>query len=161
MPTPTTQIMYYGGTGTNPLVRIEITETSTGVFSVKVTQVQATDSDASKDPDGNFYLGDMRGFFIDFKGQETASVSNLKYFENYDAAGTGTSVKKPTVATGNDNVFSVGDSSNNMNGMPSGGDGYDLGIDIGDEGIGKGKTDVGWITFTISGSLTMRRAPTR
>src|SRR5687767_4887267 len=123
--------VYYGGSGTDPLIKIEITATKGG-YSVKVTQVQATDgTEAALDPDQKFYIGDLRGFFIDFLSAESGvQVSSLKTYTNFDASGAGSSV--PLVsgrnyASGSDNVVRVGREDNSMDGRLSGGDGYDLG----------------------------------
>ena len=144
--------VYYGGSGTDPLVRVEIVQIN-GAYSVTVTQVQATDTDAARDPDQNFYLGDLRGFYIDFQGAESGlQVANYKTYRNYDASGSGTKValNGKNYKVGTDNVFGVGGSDNNMEGASSGGDGYDVGLEVGTAGM-KGD-DIGSISFTITGS---------
>src|SRR4051812_11418371 len=113
----TTSTLYYGGSGTDPLIRIEMTAVAGG-FSYKNTQVQATDADASKNLDNTFFLGDLRGFFIDFLGAESGlKLSNYKVYNNYDAAGTGTAiplVSGTNYVMGADNVFTVGGADNTM-----------------------------------------------
>src|SRR5262245_64504354 len=104
--------LYYGGSGTDPLVRIDIVQVGAS-FNVTVTQVQATDTaDASRDPDGKFYLGDLRGFFIDFAGTESGvQLSNYKIYQNYDATGPGTPVtltNKNSVVKTTDTVTGIG-----------------------------------------------------
>jgi hypothetical protein len=96
---------------TDPLARIEITEcpAASGCCKGVVTHIPATDTgDASRDSDGNLRV------------------------PKYDATGNGSLVKK-RVATGNDTVYAVVDSSNNMTGTPSGGNGSYFGSNIGDE----------------------------
>ncbi|HEY8383833.1 MAG TPA: VCBS domain-containing protein, partial [Microvirga sp.] len=145
-----TQTLYYGGTGTDPLIRITISDASGGAFTVKVEQVQATDGDASRDPDGKFYLGDLRGFFIDFASPiKAATVSGYSAHSGYDVpatvAQTTSLVAGKTVAYGT-NVTSVGGSDNNMSGATK--TGYDIGMEIGSAGIGK--DDIGAISFTLN-----------
>src|SRR5690349_10756920 len=78
---------YYGGAGTDPLIRIQVTETApgSGNFNVVVTQVQATDADAFVDPNGKYYLGDLRAFYLDFANPESFSITNFKGYAGYDA----------------------------------------------------------------------------
>src|SRR5262245_14619995 len=122
--------LYYGGSGTDPLVRIDIVQVDAS-FNVTVTQVQATDADASHDPDGKFYLGDLRGFFIDFAGTENGvQLSNYKIYQNYDATGLGTAVSltnKNSVVKTTDTVTGIGGSDNNMSGAGDGG--YNVGLE--------------------------------
>src|SRR4051812_4371683 len=161
----TTSTLYYGGSGLDPLIRIEITAVAGG-FAYKITQVQATDisgttgvnGGASLDPDGKFFLGDLRGFFIDFLGAESGlTLSNYKIYNNYDASGAGTAVSLVSGTNsviGADNVITVGGADNTMFGALSGGDGYDVGLESGTAGIAT--DDIGSISFTLTGkSLTL------
>src|SRR3954454_10775164 len=163
----TTSTLYYGGSGLDPLIRIEITAVSGG-FAYKIMQVQATDTTgttdvnggASLDPDKKFFLGDLRGFFIDFLGAESGlTLSNYKVYNNYDALGTGTAVSLVSgtnYVIGADNVVTVGGIDNTMAGALSGGDGYDVGLEIGSAGISQ--DEIGSISFTLTGttkSLTL------
>ena len=139
---------YYGGSGTDPLIRIEVYETSVaGTFTVAVTQVQATDADAFLDPGAKYYLGDLRAFYLDFANTESFKIQDYKSYSSYDATGTVISSTPTSSLISAEGVTSVGSKDTNMNGSDGGS--FDAGIEIGTQGIGK--DDVGSITFTVVG----------
>ena len=146
---------YTGGSGTDPLIRIEVYETSVaGTFNVKVTQVQATDADAFLDPDGKFYLGDLRAFYLDFANPESFSISNFKGYAGYDATGTPVATSPTATAYGSESISSLGSTDTNMNGADGGK--FDAGIAIGTQGIKK--DDIGSVTFTVVGDSNLTLA---
>ena len=143
---------YYGGTGTDPLIRIEVYETpSAGTFNLIVTQVQSTDADAFLDSDSKYYLGDLRAFYLDFASAETFTITNFKSYAGYDATGTPIATAPTSTSVVSEGVTSVGSKDTNMNGADGGT--FDAGIEIGTSGIGK--DDVGSISFTVTGSTAL------
>ena len=81
------------------------------------------------------YIGDLRGLFFDVNEQLLGSLSI-----------TPDSVVD---AYGDDSIDSVGSSSNNLGGVPT--DGYDVGVEIGLQGIAGGD-DFQYFTFTLDSS---------
>ena len=80
-----TSTLYYGGTGTDPFVRIQVTEDG-GVFQIKVTQVKANDADASLDPDGKFYYGDVRDSSLILPALKPSKSTISKLYSDYNAS---------------------------------------------------------------------------
>jgi VCBS repeat-containing protein len=137
--------VYYGGTGTDPLVKIDIVQGKGGTYTVTVTALPGTTG----------YIGDLRGFFIDFADAETGvTVSNFKtatwaQYDKGEFSPVSASSGK-NFLVGKDNVTSVGGNDNTMEGNLSGGDGYDIGFAIGTAGISN--DDIRQFSFTIAGS---------
>ena len=142
---------YYGGSDTDPLIRVEVYETANaGTFNVSVTQVQATDADAFLDQDGKYYLGDLRAFFLDFQTAETFTIQNFQGYAGYDATGTVISTAPTATKVATEGVTSVGSTDTNMNGT---GGSFDAGVEIGTSGIGK--DDIGSIKFDVVGTSNL------
>ena len=129
--------------GNNPKVEVTITENPDGSLTFSLRQLQSAGA----------YIGDLRGFFFDLPdSQESAlaGASVTNQIKNPDGSGTGTAAQNAAAVMGNDSVMSAGGNSNNMNGLSSGGNGYDFGLEIGSEGIGRGGDDVRSFSFTLA-----------
>lgn len=84
----------------------------------------------------NGYFADLRGLFFNISDDSVLSSLSINKSLYSDVT---------TFATGG--VTSVGSRNNNVNG--GGSQGFDFGIEIGDEGIGKNKLDIRSTTFVI------------
>lgn len=139
-------------TGTaNPAVQVTITENGDGTLSFHLEQLVTAGA----------YLGDLRGFFFDLpNGQEGALAGAVAtdQVKNPYGEGSGTAVQNNTAVIGNDSVMSAGGASNNLNGLTSGGDGYDFGLAIGTEGIGATGDDVRSFDFTLDATAALTLA---
>lgn len=110
--------------------------------AMKVTVDQGAGADADKlmfkvdfVPSGGNTIGDLRGIFFD--------VANESLIAGLSLIGSDVLLCK-----GNDNLDSCGSSSNNVNGT---GHTYDLGVEIGSQGIGAGD-DFQTISFKLDHS---------
>jgi VCBS repeat-containing protein len=114
---------------TDPLVEVTITENADGTLTFTVTQLTSNGA----------YLGDLRGLFFDVTDEtligtlSAAPTSLLTEFQQ-----------------GNDTVRNLGQGVN-MQGLLGSDGGYDVGIEIGTQGIGA--NDVRSFSFTLDSSL--------
>src|SRR5690242_19771278 len=130
-------------TGTsNPVLQVTLTQNADGTVTFNMTQLVAA---------GN-YLGDLRGLFFDLASETLLGSLSVIGASKTLASGAVVSVTQPAWVSGNDSVKSAGSSSNNMNGLLGSDGGYDFGIEIGSEGIGKNGDDVRAFTFTLDSS---------
>lgn len=138
--------------GNNPQVKVTITENGDGTLSFKIEQLVVAGA----------YVGDLRGFFFDLPNAQEGALAGMtatNQVKNPDGGGTGTVAQTGvTAVVGNDSVMSAGGNSNNMNGLNSGGDGYDFGLEIGSEGIGKNGDDVRAFSFTLDATNNLTLA---
>lgn len=88
---------------------------------------------------GSNTIADIRGIFFNIK--DDALLSGLKVI------GTDITASKFGPAG---TISSVGSSSNNLNGGSGTANSFDAGVEIGQEGIGKGKGDIQSTVFTLS-----------
>ncbi|HYC49362.1 MAG TPA: cadherin-like domain-containing protein [Burkholderiales bacterium] len=126
----------------NPVVQVTITENPGGTLTFTVVQLVAA---------GN-YLGDLRGLFFDVKDEALLGTLSVAGATKTLASGAAVPVAQPAWTSGNDSVNKAGSSSNNMNGLLGSDGGYDFGIEIGSEGIGKNGDEVRAFTFTLDSS---------
>ena len=114
--------------GNNPLVQIDITENPDGTLTFNVTQLVFAGG----------YLGDLRGLFFDVADESLIGSLSI--------------MGAPTYLTefrqGNDTVADLGQGAN-MQGLLGSDGGYDVGIEIGTQGIGKNGNDVRSFAFTL------------
>src|SRR5687768_12952844 len=118
--------------GNNPLVQVTITENAGGTVTFDIVQLVAA---------GN-YLGDLRGLFFDLADESVLGSLFVANASKTLANGAAVAVAQPVWVSGNDTIKSAGGSSNNMNGLLGRNGGYDFGIEIGSEGVGKNGDDV-------------------
>jgi hypothetical protein len=109
-----------------PAVWITLTENMDGTLTIK-TEVQGQPT------------GDLRGLFFDVTNE--ALISKLVFTSTSDMT---------TSRTGNDDITAVGSPSNNMSGRTLEGGGFDVGIEIGSQGIGD--DDIQTFSVTLSTS---------
>lgn len=121
MATMTFQINDNSTGGTNPAVWVSVTENTDGTLTFNVTQEGGV-------------IGDLRGLFFDVADESI--LSSLKVI----AAST-------DVRIGDDSIKDLGDGAN-MNGLLGSDKGYDVGIEVGSAGIGKGD-DIRSYSFTL------------
>jgi VCBS repeat-containing protein len=127
--------------GNAPKVKVVITQNADGSVTIRIEQIVAT---------GN-YLGDLRGFFFDLADESI--IPSLTVTSSSKTLADGTVVAGPASSTsGNDSVKFAGSSSNNMNGLLGSDGGFDFGIEIGSEGVGKNGDDVRAFEFTLDNS---------
>lgn len=124
MATMTFQINDSSTGGTNPAVWVSVTENTDGTLTFNVTQEGGV-------------IGDLRGLFFDVADESI--LSSLKVI----AAST-------DVRIGDDSIKDLGDGAN-MNGLLGSDKGYDVGIEVGSAGIGKGD-DIRSYSFTLDSS---------
>ncbi len=126
---------------TNPKVQVTITENGDGTLKFDVVQLDTAGA----------YLGDLRGFFFDVANE--ALIGKLQV--------RSPSAPVSNLLQGNDSVTDVGGGAN-MNGLTNATDsktsktagaeanGYDVGFQIGSEGVGE--DDVRELHFTLATS---------
>lgn len=124
MATMTFQINDSSTGGTNPAVWVTVTENSDGTLTFDVTQAGGV-------------VGDLRGLFFDVADESI--LSSLKVIA------TSTDIRM-----GDDSIKDLGDGAN-MNGLLGSDKGYDVGIEVGSAGIGKGD-DIRSYSFTLDSS---------
>lgn len=121
MATMTFQINDASTGGTNPAVWITVTENANGTLAFNVTQEGGV-------------IGDLRGLFFD--------VSDESILGSLKVISTSTDVR-----IGDDSIKDLGDGAN-MNGLLGSDKGYDVGIEVGSAGIGKGD-DIRSYSFSL------------
>ena len=126
--------------GSTPVVKVTITENLDGTVTIGIEQIVAA---------GN-YLGDLRGFFMDLNESLLGSLSVTG--SALTLANGSTVATTSAWSAGDDDISRVGSSSNNMNGMLGSNGGFDFGIEIGTEGIGRNGDDVRGFEFTLDSS---------
>jgi hypothetical protein len=133
--------------GTNPSVQVKVTENADGTLSFEITQLVVAGA----------YLGDLRGFFIDFPdaGEHLGGLTATDQTLNPDGDGSGTATQTKTAVVGDDSVTSTG-GSNNLNGLNTGAGGFDFGLEIGSDGIGT--NDVRSFSFTLDANAGLTLA---
>lgn len=112
--------------GNNPTVQVTITENANGTLTFTVTQLVSAGA----------YLGDLRGLFFDVADEDLIGTLS------------GTSLSDPLTEfqQGDDTVKDLGQGAN-MQGLLGDSGGYDVGIEIGTQGIGT--DDVRTFSFTL------------
>ena len=129
-----------------PVVKVTITENPDGTLTFKIEQVSVEGVAG--------YLGDLRGLFFDLADENIRTSLVVESTTKYFADGTWqTSTNNTVPTTGDDSVKSAGSSSNNMNGLLGDGGGYDVGIEIGTEGVGTLGDDIRAFEFTLDSTL--------
>ncbi len=116
-----------------PVVSITLTENMNGTLTI-TAEVQGQPT------------GDLRGLFFDVTNE--ALISKLVF----------TSTSDMTTETDDDNIKYAGSSNNNMNGRTLEGGGFDVGIEIGSEGIGDDDIQTFSVTLSTSDNTNLTLA---